>query len=77
MWKDEGLTDYTFIDLLADVRGGRQGFPPKVVDELRALYELHLMRVDAHPERGRQMAGLDTGLSCAVVVRAAMKVHDL
>jgi len=49
LWKDEGLTDYTFIDLLADVRGGRQGFPPKVVDELRALYELHLMRVDAHP----------------------------
>ena len=48
-WKDEGLTEYTFTELLADARGGRQGFPSKVVVELKALYELHLMRVDAQP----------------------------
>jgi len=49
LWKDEGLTEYNFIELLADMRGGRQGFPPKVVNELMALYERHLMRADARP----------------------------
>ena len=50
LWHDEGLTEYTFIDMLGDLRGGRQGFPPKIMEELMALYELHLMRIDAHPK---------------------------
>ena len=49
LWHDEGLTEYTFIGLLGDLRGERQGFPPKIIEELMALYELHLMRIDAHP----------------------------
>jgi hypothetical protein len=50
LWRDEGLTEYTFVDLLGGLRGGRRGFPPVVVEELMALYELHLMRADAHPK---------------------------
>jgi len=50
LWHDEGLTEYTFVDLLGDLRGGRQGFPPEIVEELMALYEVHLMRAEAHPQ---------------------------
>ncbi|MFY9511083.1 MAG: hypothetical protein WAQ05_08935 [Rubrivivax sp.] len=36
-WADEGLVEAVFDDLLVDRRGGRQGFPPGVVLELRRL----------------------------------------
>jgi hypothetical protein len=50
LWHDEGLTEYTFVDLLGGLRAGRRGFPPEIAAELMALYELHLMRADAHPK---------------------------
>ena len=50
LWQDEGLSEYTFDDLLNDTRGGRLGFPPAIVEELTMLYELHLKRMEAPKE---------------------------
>ncbi len=36
-WTDELMTDVCFDDLLNDRRGGRRGFPPGVLGELRRL----------------------------------------
>lgn len=36
-WADAALADQVFDDLLTDRRGGRQGFPVDVVQELRRL----------------------------------------
>jgi hypothetical protein len=47
LWRDEGLTDLLLVDLLTDTRGARQGFPPLILAEVEALYELHLARCDA------------------------------
>jgi hypothetical protein len=43
-WRDHGLTDYLFDDLLIDRRGSRQGFPPAVDAELRSLRTFHEAR---------------------------------
>jgi hypothetical protein len=39
-WRDPLLLDQVFEDLLVDRRGGRQGFPRAVVQELRRLRDL-------------------------------------
>jgi hypothetical protein len=46
LWRDEGLTEHLFAELLTDTRGGRRGFPLAIVGELEMLYELHSMRSD-------------------------------
>ena len=43
-WAERELTDRLFDDLLVDKRGGRKGFPPPVLAELRLLRELHAAR---------------------------------
>jgi hypothetical protein len=47
LWRDAGLTEVLLVDLLTDTRGGRQGFPPAIVNELEVLYELHSARIEA------------------------------
>ena len=52
LWKDEGLTDYTLIELLAAERPGWSTMASRRRSSnqgLDALYELHLIRADAHP----------------------------
>jgi hypothetical protein len=46
-WADAGLVDAVFDDLLVDRRGGRQGFAPAVVLELRRLRD-HRLQLDHH-----------------------------
>ena len=46
-WGDAQLTAKLFDDLLVDHRGGRKGFPPLVLAELRLLNELNETRVIA------------------------------
>jgi hypothetical protein len=46
-WDSPGMVDQIFDDLLVDRRGGRKGFPPNVLDELRALYGWHRAK---HPQ---------------------------
>jgi hypothetical protein len=46
-WADVGLIDHLLQDLLIDHRGGREGFPPDVVEEVALLYEYHDMRLRA------------------------------
>ena len=43
-WHDAERTEALFEDLLNDRRGGRRGFPPVVVAELRQLQSLHRNR---------------------------------
>lgn len=40
-WSDVRLADQVLDDLLVDRRGGRQGFPPAIVAELRRLREFN------------------------------------
>lgn len=46
-WADAGLVDAVFDDLLVDRRGGRQGFPAPVVQELRRLRD-YRRQLEAH-----------------------------
>jgi hypothetical protein len=43
-WADSEKTEALFEDLLTDRRGGRRGFPPVVIAELRQLQSLHRNR---------------------------------
>lgn len=43
-WHDAEKTEALFQDLLTDRRGGRRGFPPVVIAELRQLQSLHRNR---------------------------------
>jgi hypothetical protein len=43
-WPDAEKTETLFEDLLTDRRGGRRGFPPVIVAELRQLQSLHRNR---------------------------------
>jgi hypothetical protein len=43
-WSDAEKTEALFDDLLTDHRGGRRGFPPVVMAELRQLQSLHRNR---------------------------------
>ena len=43
-WHDPVQTDRLLIDLMIDRRGGRAGFPARVLDELQALQELLQLR---------------------------------
>lgn len=50
-WADSALADQVLDDLLVDRRGGRRGFPPPVVRELRRLREYNDQhRVETRPE---------------------------
>jgi len=44
-WADAVLTDRILVDLLADNRGNRAGFPGRVQAELQALRRLHARRI--------------------------------
>lgn len=43
-WSDQNETERLFEELLQDKRGGRRGFPPIVLNELRRLRDLHRNR---------------------------------
>lgn len=43
-WPDQAETERLFEELLQDKRGGRRGFPPIVLNELRRLRDLHRNR---------------------------------
>ena len=48
-WGDPALGDRLLTDLLVDTRGGRAGFPPRIVAELQVLTRLRLhVREKAH-----------------------------
>jgi hypothetical protein len=40
-WADSFMIDVCFEDLLIDRRGGRRGFPPPVLHELRRLHHFN------------------------------------
>jgi len=44
-WADVGLIDHLLQDLLIDRRGGREGFPAAVIEEVALLYEYHDLRL--------------------------------
>lgn len=46
-WHDPTLVDRVLNDLLFDERGGRAGFPPRIVDELKLLRRFHEQPHDA------------------------------
>jgi hypothetical protein len=43
-WADVDQTEKLFEELLQDKRGGRRGFPPIILNELRRLRDLHRNR---------------------------------
>lgn len=62
LWHDEAALHDYLEDLLVDRRGGRQGFPALVQEELRALCLFALRRSmaarDVRPQRPRAVAEL-------------------
>ena len=62
-WADADLTAQLLADLLEDRRGGRQGFPPTVVRELRRLQDFNSQqRRETQPEGVLQKAGRVLGV---------------
>mgnify|MGYP001094292421 CR=1 FL=1 len=51
-WADARLAEQVLDDLLVDRRGGRQGFPPAIVAELRRLREFNDRQRQEPPEQG-------------------------
>ena len=49
-WAERELADRLFDDLLVDKRGGRKGFPPPVLAELRLLRDFNATRRPAPPQ---------------------------
>jgi hypothetical protein len=47
VWRDPGLTEACFADLMLDRRGGRIGFPRAVTEEILRLNELFMAMQDA------------------------------
>lgn len=56
VWRDAALCERIFDDLLVDRRGGRQGFPPPITQELLRLHEYHERRHGAAPPDKNTMA---------------------
>jgi len=53
-WSDRNETMRYFDDLLTDNRGGRQGFPANVLEELHAVKEFYEALYVARPEGWRR-----------------------
>ncbi len=63
-WVDPRTSEQLLDDLLADRRGGRRGFAPVVVRELRRLREFHAqhrVEVDAEPFWDRAVRAVGLG----------------
>jgi hypothetical protein len=65
VWRDPGLTEACFADLMLDRRGGRIGFPRGVTEEILRLNELFMAMQDARyrplaVEPGSVPDGLDS-----------------
>ncbi|MFO1294314.1 MAG: hypothetical protein U1F07_14770 [Rubrivivax sp.] len=63
-WADLKLSEQVLDDLLVDRRGGRRGFPPPIVRELRRLRQYNLQqRSEPRPEGLWQALGRLTGVA--------------
>jgi len=63
-WSDPRLAEQVLDDLLVDRRGGRRGFAPAIVRELRRLREYNdQQRVETQPEGVWQAIGRIAGLT--------------
>jgi hypothetical protein len=51
-WADARLAEQVLDDLLVDRRGGREGFPPAIVAELRRLREFNDRQRNEPPAQG-------------------------
>ena len=45
-WADIGLIEHLLECLMLDQRGGRDGFPREVADDIALLYEYHALRAE-------------------------------
>jgi hypothetical protein len=62
-WGDSALSTQLLEDLLVDHRGGRRGFAPQVVRELRRLREFNAQqRVEPRPQGLWQVLGRVVGV---------------
>lgn len=62
-WSDVDMTNQVLDDLLVDRRGGREGFPPWVLRELRRLQEFNQQqRQELRPEGLMEAAGRMLGV---------------
>jgi hypothetical protein len=62
-WADANVSAHLLAELLEDRRGGRQGFPPTVIRELRRLQDFNTQqRRETQPEGVLQMAGRVLGV---------------